>query len=281
MLAAVLLTFIISGLLASSGCSTASSLGLPVSSGSHRLLSSANDLREKAGHRRDISRELAKEVLPSHRVEAGDVLEVEPNDFNSPVRLPSDQTVQSDGTIDLGTYGRMQVAGGSVPEIQQQVQTQINNIESRKRRSQLALASYPGKSQAIDDSPIDYGVTVRLVNQDSSLYYVMGEVNSPGSYPLLRHETVLDAIIAAGGLSSRANEHKLILTRPRTDDEPRVVLPICYQQIIQLGVTDTNYQLRPGDRIYIPSLSLWEDIKQSVQYNNEKSCPFCRDFQAK
>ncbi len=47
-------------------------------------------------------------------MEAGDVLVIEPNDFNSPIRFQADQTVQQDGTIDLGSYGTMNVAGYDV-----------------------------------------------------------------------------------------------------------------------------------------------------------------------
>jgi polysaccharide export outer membrane protein len=107
--------------------------------------------------------------------------------------------------------------------------------------------------------------------------YVLGEANAPGSYPLVGRETVLDAIIAAGGLTDRANEHKIILTRPASPDEPRKILPICYQQIVQLGDTSTNFQVQPGDRIYVPSLTILEDIRQSIQIK-EKSCPHCKDF---
>lgn len=92
---------------------------------------------------------------------------------------------------------------------------------------------------------------------------MMGEVNAPGSYPIVGSETVLDALITAGGLSGRANLHKIILTRPQTEGKPRFILPVCYQQRLQLGDTSTNYQLRPGDRIYVPSLTHWEDIKQT------------------
>ncbi len=110
---------------------------------------------------------------------------------------------------------------------------------------------------------------------------MMGEVNAPGSYPIVGSETVLDALITAGGLSDRANDHKIILTRPQEGGQPRFILPVCYQQILQLGDTSTNYQLQPGDRIYVPSLTMWEDIKQSAQWRREKSCPHCKDYSAK
>ena len=260
------------------GCRTAASLGLPVSSGSNYLLSDAVEIRQSVGHQQGVPTELAKVALPAHRVEAGDVLVIEPNDFNSPVRLPGDQTIQQDGTIELGSYGRLLVAGLSAQEIQGRVGELVTTYEIAKRETRIGLASYSG---ALSNEPADYGVTVRLVNQDSALFYVMGEVNAPGSYPLVGHETVLDALIAAGGLSDRANDHKIILTRPQYGGQPRVILPVCYQQVLQLGDVSTNYQLQPGDRIYVPSMTLAEDIKQSLSWKNEKSCPHCRDYSKK
>ncbi|EMI19143.1 polysaccharide export protein, partial [Rhodopirellula maiorica SM1] len=236
------------------GCRTAASMGLPVSAGSHTLMSDAAEIRESVGHQGNVATELSKLTLPPHRVEAGDVLVIEPNDFDSPVRLSSDQTVQQDGTIELGSYGRMQVAGMTAEEIQRQVQGVVAHHETQKRQTRIALASHRGDSDEESLDPIDYGVTVRLVNKESGLFYVMGEVNAPGSYPLVGHETVLDAIIAAGGLSDRSNDHKIILTRPQLPGQPRLILPICYQQILQLGDVATNYQLMPGDRIYVPSM---------------------------
>ncbi|MFU7560537.1 polysaccharide biosynthesis/export family protein [Roseiconus sp. JC912] len=266
------------------GCRTAASLGLPVSAGGHPLLSAASKRRQKSGHPKTIPTELAKQSLPAHRVEAGDVLVIEPNDFNSPIRLSSDQTVQQDGTIELGGYGRLKVAGLSAEEIQSQVQSVVTRTELAKRQRKVELASHRGNSLGMptdSSEPDDFGVTVRLVNKESALFYVMGEVNAPGSYPLVGHETVLDAIIAAGGLTDRCNDHKIILTRPQADGQERSIYPVCYQQILQLGDVTTNYQLMPGDRIYVPSMSIWEDVKQSVAFGNEKSCPHCHDYSAK
>ncbi|MDM4015917.1 polysaccharide biosynthesis/export family protein [Roseiconus lacunae] len=266
------------------GCRTAASLGLPVSAGGHPLLTAASQRRQLAGHPGTIPTELAKQSLPSHRVEAGDVLVIEPNDFNSPIRLSSDQTVQQDGTIELGSYGRLKVAGLSAEEIQSQVQNVVTRTELAKRQRQIELASHRGNASGMPNESAgqeDYGVTVRLVNNESALFYVMGEVNAPGSYPLVGHETVLDAIIAAGGLTDRCNDHKIILTRPQADGQERAIYPVCYQQILQLGDVTTNYQLMPGDRIYVPSMSIWEDVKQSVAWGKEKSCPHCRDYSVK
>src|SRR5262249_14033618 len=119
-----------------------------------------------------------------------------------------------DGTINLGRYGQLLVAGRTVEE-----------IEIAVRSAVLA--------QTKDAGPI----TVRIVTRVSKVFYVLGEVNAPGAFTLAGRETVLDAILVAGGLTDRASRNNIILSRPTVSDGCRVVLPICYNEIVQLGDT--------------------------------------------
>src|SRR5262249_6559232 len=82
----------------------------------------------------------------------------------------------------------------------------------------------------------------------------------PGAFPLAGRETVLDGIIAAGGITRRASTAKIVLSRPTDPCGCRIVLPICYDNIVQIGDTSTNYQLQPAARIYIPSKGMLEDL---------------------
>jgi protein involved in polysaccharide export with SLBB domain len=195
-----------------------------------------------------LPRELDKRVAPAYVVEPGDVLLVQPASLDSPVRLPGDQPVLPDGTINLGRYGRMMVAGKTVDQIETEVRALI-------------------EPQTKDAGPI----TVRLVTRQSKVYYVLGEVNSPGAFPLNGRETVLDAIMAAGGLNSRSSRRDIILSRPTRPDGCRMVFPVCYNEIVQLGDTSTNYQIAAGDRIYVPTKHFCEDMPR----NNKKTCPPC------
>lgn len=226
----------------------------------------------------DNPNELTKTALRPHRMEPGDILVIEPNDFNSPIRFQSDQTVQQDGNIDLGTYGQIYVAGLTTEEIKQTINSNVVQYEARKRQQDVTLASHTNALSPTDQDLENFGVTVRLVNQETGKFYVMGEVNAPGSYPMTGSETVMDAIIAAGGLSINANSHQIILTRPRLSDEEREILPVCFEQILQMGDVSTNYQLQPGDRIYVPSISIWEDVKQSLRWQKHPGCPHCRNY---
>ena len=210
----------------SSGPGGPSLFGTPT----HKLLDTADAFRKEAPVPAAVPRELDKRPQPPYVVEPGDVLLVQPADVDSPVRLPGDQPIMPDGTIQLGKYGKLQVAGKTVDEVESAVKA------------------------LVDAQTKDAGViTVRVVTRTSKVYYVLGEVNSPGAYQLSGRETVLDAILAAGGLTDRAAREKIILDRPTAPDACRLVLPVCYSEIVQLGDTATNYQITAGDRVYVPS----------------------------
>jgi polysaccharide export outer membrane protein len=191
---------------------------------------------------------------------------VEPADLTSRVRLPGDQVVQPDGTIDLGEYGQLRVAGRTVAEIRVDAESLIRRHERRQ--------ATPAVAEGAPSRP-PLSVNVRLVEPTSKVYYVTGEVNSPGAYPLIGRETVLDAIIEAGDLSDKANRHKIILSRPTAPCQCRVVLPICYRHIVQLGDTSTNYQIQPGDRIFVSSLTFWDEMGQCLWPGSGETCPRC------
>jgi polysaccharide biosynthesis/export protein len=256
------LRVIVTGLLGAglAGCS-AFGLQSPTSTRSNnQLTKTAKELREVAPVPAAVPRELNKTLLPTYVVEPGDVLLVQPVDLDSPLRLPGDQTILLDGTIDLGKYGRPVVAGKTLAQIETDLHTWIQN-------------------QTKDSS----AVTVRLVNRASKVYYVLGEVNAPGAFPVAGRETVLDAIIAAGGLNSRASQNRIILSRPSKPCDCRFVLPVCYRNIVQLGDTSTNYQIQPGDRIFVPGRGMVEEffffcVKDPVcNCGDHRLCPIARE----
>jgi len=87
---------------------------------------------------------------------------------------------------------------------------------------------------------------------------------------------VLDGIMAAGGLTSRASACDMLLARPTDPPSCRVTLPVCYRAITQLGDTTTNYQLRPGDRIFVARQSTFEELHF---WRGSTTCPRCCDRQ--
>jgi polysaccharide export outer membrane protein len=182
----------------------------------------------------DLPRELQKTTLDEYRVEPGDGLLILPHDLESKIRLPADQTVLADGTIDLSKYGRLYVAGRSVAEIEAMVQEIVKKKEK--------------------DEDVGF-IDVRLVNRTSKVYYVIGEVTTPGKFTLVGNETVLDGIMTAGGMTDRSSWRDVILVRP-IGDGTGYVLKVDIGAVIRLGAAATNYQLCPGDRIYVGSRHL-------------------------
>ena len=217
------------------------------------LLSSTKELRRSVPANAVVPRELDKTVLSAYIVQPGDVLLVEPVQLDSPLRFPADQTVLPDGTIDLGRFGRLIVAGRTLEQIESDVMAAVRGVEKEAG-----------------------AVNVRLVDAQSAVYYVLGEVNSPGSYPFIGRETVLDAILAAGGLTDKASPCNIILSRPSVPCGCRTVIPICYKHIVQQGDTTTNYQVMPGDRIYVATRTLFESL---IPIYNCHDCPNCRGKQ--
>ena len=234
------------------GCATTPGNRLVLFPEGHRLLASAKGLAAASPEPWALPRELDKRPLPPYVVEPGDVLLVQPADLDSPVRLPGDQPVLPDGTINLGRYGRLPAAGRTVEDIEAAVRQLV-------------------EARTTDAEKKDVGaISARVVTRTSKVYYVLGEVNAPGAFPLNGRETVLDGLLAAGGLTDRASRRKILLSRPTRPDGCRVVLPVCYREIVQLGDTSTNYQLAPGDRIFVATRGFFEEL-----FHFAPECPPC------
>ncbi|HET6881580.1 MAG TPA: polysaccharide biosynthesis/export family protein [Pirellulales bacterium] len=241
------------GLLLAALSLTGCSSGFTLFPSGNFLLRSTKELSRKVPANAVVPRELDKTVLSAYILQPGDVLLVEPVQLDSPLRFPADQTVLPDGSIDLGRFGRLIVAGRTLEQIESDVTAAVKALEKEGG-----------------------AVNVRLVDPQSAVYYVLGEVSSPGSYPFIGRETVLDAILAAGGLTDKASPCNIILSRPSTPCGCRTVIPICYNNIVQQGDTTTNYQVMPGDRIFVATRTLWETL---FPVYNCHDCPNCRGKQ--
>ncbi len=299
--------------LGTTGCSTLSSLGLPFTSSTNRILKSAKDISEAPGQALLMPNELSKQPLDTYLVEIGDSIFIEPVSFDATIRLPGDQTVRPDGTVSIGEFGDYQAAQKTISQIELEIQslidTHIRNdleseyLEERQREQQADSELDIPRPEFEDSSDSDEDVSseeserrmqlerriserikqneisVRLVNWDSKRIYVLGEVNSPGFFPFTGNQTVLDAIIEAGGLSANANHHQVIVSRPTKCGSCRIVMKVCYDQIVQLGDTSTNYQIQPGDRVFVPAVTFLDDLKNTLSCNKNPQCPRCAPCQ--
>jgi len=133
-------------------------------------------------------------------------------------------SVDTDGNIEIPFVGKVEVAGKTISEI--------------KSSLDLILRSYV----------TDASITVRLVNNFVS---IIGEVRSPGRYPLTKDRlNVFEAISMAGDLGEFSNRQKVQLLRPSP-----------YGPIIkEISLTDRSilasdyFYIMPNDIIYIQPL---------------------------
>jgi polysaccharide biosynthesis/export protein len=139
--------------------------------------------------------------------------------------------VQLDGTVNLRSCGMIYLAGTTVTEAREAVEARLNQYF---------------------DSP---RVGVEVVQFNSKSYFVIDE-SSTGKgtmlrFPIMGNETVLDAIAQLDKVTHMTSK-TIWVSRPAPGDCRRdQVLPVNWDEIAHGGKTDTNYQLLPGDRVYI------------------------------
>lgn len=133
--------------------------------------------------------------------------------------------IKADGTIDFPVLGMVQAAG--------------------KTRDELAAHI---KSELIDRNLVnDPVVTVEFVNLKFS---VMGEVRSPGSYPITRdHITLLDALSMAGDLTIDGKRDNIMVLRPNATGK------LTAYTVDMLSFNDVQhspaYYIHQNDYIYV------------------------------
>ena len=98
--------------------------------------------------------------------------------------------------------------------------------------------------------PLQRNDLIFVPDPDDALVYVMGQVKNPGPYTLTANMSFLEALSRAGGPNDNAQPGKIVLARPSKNTEQIVDL----ENNIQKG--GTNYQLEPGDIVYVPKSGL-------------------------
>ena len=81
-----------------------------------------------------VPRELDPTTCGEYVVGPGDGLLVIAVNLDSAARVPSDQTVLPDGTIDLGQYGPLQAAGKTLAQIEAEVNQRLEHAMKRNYR---------------------------------------------------------------------------------------------------------------------------------------------------
>ena len=91
-----------------------------------------------------------------------------------------------------------------------------------------------------------------IVSSTISSQTLQGAGEQVVKVPSTGNETVLDAISQIGGLSAVSSK-RLWIARPAPNGCGDQILPVDWKGITRRGTTGTNYQLFPGDRLFVMS----------------------------
>jgi polysaccharide export outer membrane protein len=93
-------------------------------------------------------------------------------------------------------------------------------------------------------------VTVTVTEINSRRIYITGEVNHPGSFPLLPAMTVLQALSGAGGFTQFARLKNIYVLR--TENSKQVKYPFNYKEVVKGNLAEQNIFLQSGDVVVVP-----------------------------
>jgi len=145
--------------------------------------------------------------------------------------------VPPDGTVGLGTYVSDRMVGLTLTQARAAIE---------KHFSQKLTAPE---------------VAVDVAAYNSKIYYVVYDGGGRGQQvvrlPITGNDTVLDAVAQLNGLSPVSSQHHIWVARPTPAQGGNdLILPVDWNSITQSASTATNYQLMPGDRLFVKANTL-------------------------
>jgi polysaccharide export outer membrane protein len=163
-------------------------------------------------------------VDPEYVIGPGDLLAI--NVWNEP-EVTGKVPVRMDGKITIALLGEIQASGLTPGNLQLSISRKLNEFMKQP------------------------AVTVVVQEMNSHQFNVLGEVQKPGSFPLIRSTSVLDALALAGGFRDFARLKKIYVLR-RIPSGGTVKLPFNYKRIAQGEDVQENVELQAGDTVIVP-----------------------------
>ncbi len=148
-------------------------------------------------------------------------------------QVRGEHIVNPDGTVRLGKYGSVYICGMTLDQAKAAIE---RHLSAELVRPEVSLSIYA---------------------YNSKFYYVITDGAGYGEqvfrFPSTGNETVLDAMSMIGGLPIVASKRRIWVARPSAPGSgcQDQILPIDWCGITRAGDTRTNYQLLPGDRVYV------------------------------
>lgn len=167
-------------------------------------------------------------------VGAQDVLKI--TVFDEPT-MSGSYRVDTDGSVQYPMLGRVTVGGMRVREVEQIIKTKLQ--DGYIKRAQVAVDVEQFRVRSI---------------------FVVGEVRTPGKYPMTPQMSLIEALAAAGSTTDAASSEVMIL-RPRAGGNVQALTPEQVDQgnvnrvnlaDLQLGRLSQNVTLVEGDTVFVP-----------------------------
>jgi polysaccharide export outer membrane protein len=158
-----------------------------------------------------------------YKLQPGDVLQVV---VWKETDLQSEVLIRPDGGISFPLAGDLQAAGFTTDELRAALEARVRKL--------------------IPDAV----VTVSVKSPNGNQIHVIGKVNKPGDFPLLRPTDVMQALSLAGGTTPFANTSKIRVLR--RDGARQTSIQFRYGDVAKGRHLDQNVLLQSGDTVIVP-----------------------------
>jgi len=188
------------------------------------IVSCASDIPSvKTLAKHQQSRQVPSESNDAYIIGPGDILSIDV--WREPT-LSKQVTVRLDGKISLPLVHEIETAGLTC--------AQLRNHLTKKYSDYVEFPT----------------VSVTLMESRSKRIYILGRVNRPGEYELVKSMTILQAISRAGGPTEWADTSDIRLIRKIKGTER--TFAVDYGAIVSSKDLSQNILLEPDDTIFVP-----------------------------
>lgn len=161
-----------------------------------------------------------------YRLQPGDELKIQVFQIE---QLTAAARVQPDGKIQVQLLGELQAEGKTVSELRREL---TNGYSGQFRNPR---------------------VSVSITKFGNMGVYVTGEVAHPGTVEMSAGLTVVQSIVALGGLLPNARTHEVLVLRDLDSQTPTVMRVNAGEVLAGLK---QDSELKPGDVVYVPRAEL-------------------------
>jgi polysaccharide export outer membrane protein len=143
--------------------------------------------------------------------------------------IAGEHLIGPDGTVNLGSYGIVYVAGMTIPEVRQAIEKHLEQFLDKPR------------------------ISVDIFAYNSKFYFIVSEregMDNVVRVPCTGHERVLDALSHDPNLRLSTTGWVWI-ARTKSDQEKPTILPVDWRALLRGESNQTNYWIEPGDRVFV------------------------------